>query len=321
MKWNAADYAANSAAQQIWAGELIAQLQLRGDERILDVGCGDGKVTAELARAVPKGLVTGIDASPEMICFARKTFPPGKHPNLKFQVMDAREISFAALSTPGSVGVSPASTDLRLPTGWRGAGAPRKFMERTRLISNSNPRSPALSPLGRGEGEEMARFNVVFSSSVLHWVADHPAFLRGAAACLRPGGRLVVSCGGKGNAQDVFVALRPEMRLKPWCKFFRKMEKPYFFHCPAEYEKWLPRFGFKTHTVKLTPKDAVYPGRDRFAAWFRTTWLPYTQRVPEDLREEFIASVVARYLAKHPPDAKGCVRVRMVRLEIDAVKL
>ena len=163
--------------------------------------------------------------------------------------------------------------------------------------------------------------NVVFSSSVLHWVADHPAFLRGAAACLRPGGRLVVSCGGKGNAQDVFVALRPEMRLKPWCKFFRKMEKPYFFHCPAEYEKWLPRFGFKTHTVKLTPKDAVYPGRDRFAAWFRTTWLPYTQRVPEDLREEFIASVVARYLAKHPPDAKGCVRVRMVRLEIDAVKL
>jgi ubiquinone/menaquinone biosynthesis C-methylase UbiE len=46
------------------------------DEHILDVGCGDGKVTAELARAVPKGSVTGIDASPEMIRFARKTFPP-----------------------------------------------------------------------------------------------------------------------------------------------------------------------------------------------------------------------------------------------------
>jgi trans-aconitate methyltransferase len=302
-KWNAADYAANSAAQQIWARELIAQLNLHGDEHILDVGCGDGKVTAELARAVPKGSVTGIDASPEMIRFARKTFPPGKHPNLEFQVMDAREISFAALSTP-----SPPPREER-------AGA------RRRLISNSNPRSPALSPLGRGEGEENAWFDVVFSSSVLHWVADHPAFLRGAAACLRPGGRLVVSCGGKGNAQDVFVALRPEMRLKQWCKFFRKLPKPYFFHSPAEYEKWLPRFGFKTHHVKLSPKDAVYPGRDRFAAWFRTTWLPYTQRVPEDLREEFIAGVVDRYLAKHPPDAEGCVHVRMVRLEIDAVKV
>jgi trans-aconitate methyltransferase len=259
--WNAADYAANSAAQQIWACELIAQLHPRGDERILDVGCGDGKVTAELARAVPKGSVTGIDASPEMIRFARKIFPQGKHPNLEFQVMDARKVHLAP------------------------------------------------------------RFDIVFSSSVLHWVDNHPAFLRGAAACLRSGGRLVVSCGGKGNAQDVFVALRPKMRLKQWCKFFRKMPKPYFFHSPAEYEKWLPRFGFKTQSVRLSPKDAVYPGRERFAAWFRTTWLPYTQRVPEGLREEFIAGVVDRYIAKHPPDAEGCVQVRMVRLEIDAVKI
>jgi trans-aconitate methyltransferase len=317
MKWNAADYAANSAAQQIWARELIAQLHLRGDERILDVGCGDGKVTAELARAVPKGSVTGIDASPEMIRFARKTFPPGKQLNLEFQVMDACEINFAALPSLGSAGVSPACTDLRLPTGRRDASAPR----RRRIISNSNPRSPALSPLGRGEGEEEAWFDVVFSSSVLHWVDDHRAFLRGAAACLHPGGRLVVSCGGKGNAQDVFVALRPEMRLKPWCKFFRKMEKPYFLHSPAEYEKWLPRFGFKTHAVKLSPKDAVYQGRDRFAAWFRTTWLPYTQRVPENMHDDFVAAVTDRYLAKHPPDAEGRVHVRMVRLEIDAVKV
>jgi trans-aconitate methyltransferase len=324
VRWNAEDYAANSAAQQTWARELIAQLHLRGDEHILDVGCGDGKVTAELARAVPKGSVAGIDASPEMIRFARKTFPPGKHPNLKFQIMDAREISLAALSAP-----SPPQKEER-------AGVRRP------AVSNLKPRSPAQwlpkpattwvpqvtgslreswSPLGRGEGEETPRFDVVFSSSVLHWVADHPAFLRGAAACLRPSGRLVVSCGGKGNAQDVFVALRPEMRLKQWCKFFRKLPKPYFFHRPAEYEKWLPRFGFKTHTVKLSPKDAVYPGRDRFVAWFRTTWLPYTQRVPENLREEFVAAITDRYLAKHPPDAEGRVHVRMVRLEIDAVKV
>ena len=167
-KWNAADYAANSAAQLIWARELIAQLSLRGDEHILDVGCGDGKVTAELSCAVPKGSVTGIDASPEMIRFARKTFPPGKHPNLEFQVMDARDIRLAR------------------------------------------------------------QFDIVFSSSVLHWVDDHPAFLRGAAACLCPGGRLVVSCGGKGNAQDVFVALRPEMRLKQWRDFFPEAAQTLF---------------------------------------------------------------------------------------------
>ena len=54
-RWNAADYAANSAVQQTWARELIARLKLRGDEHVLDVGCGDGKVTAEIAQSVPRG--------------------------------------------------------------------------------------------------------------------------------------------------------------------------------------------------------------------------------------------------------------------------
>jgi ubiquinone/menaquinone biosynthesis C-methylase UbiE len=40
------DYAAHSASQQNWARELIVKLKLHGDEQVLDVGCGDGKVTA-----------------------------------------------------------------------------------------------------------------------------------------------------------------------------------------------------------------------------------------------------------------------------------
>jgi trans-aconitate 2-methyltransferase len=281
-QWNAADYAANSAVQQTWARELIAQLHLRGDERVLDVGCGDGKVTAEIARAVLQGSVTGVDVSPQMIVFAQKAFPPSALPNLTFRVCDARKINLATLF-PGALA--------------------------------SRRRSQV-----RGEAYKGALFDIVFSNAALHWMDDHRAFLRGAASVLRPGGRLVVSCGGKGNAQDVFVALRPEMRLKYWRSFFRRLGKPYFFYSPAEYEKWLPRAGFKTHRIKLSPKDAVYDSRGRFAAWLRTTWLPYTQRVPVTAREEFIAAVTNRYLAKHPPDAEGKVHVRMVRLEIDAIK-
>ncbi|MCX6895928.1 MAG: methyltransferase domain-containing protein [Verrucomicrobia bacterium] len=234
---------------------------MRGDERILDVGCGDGKVTAEIARAVPCGSVVGVDASAEMIRFARKTFPAAKFPNLKFQVADARKFRFAA------------------------------------------------------------PFDLLFSNAALHWVDDHQAFLRRAADALKPGGRLIVSCGGKGNAHDVFLALRPEMRLARWREFFRRMPAPYFFHAPEDYEKWLPRFGFQTRSIKLAPKDATYTGAEGFATWLRTTWLPYTQRVPENLREEFITAVTARYVAKHPVDADGQVHVRMVRLEIGAVKI
>jgi trans-aconitate 2-methyltransferase len=263
-KWNAADYAANSAVQQTWARELIAKLNLCGDEKFLDVGCGDGKVTAEIARAVPNGFVIGADASAEMIAFAKKAFPEKKFPNLKFQICDARKIS---------------------------------------------------------SKKSGGQFDFIFSNAALHWVDDHRAILRGMAAVLKPGGRLIVSCGGKGNAQDVFVALRPEMRLKRWREFFRKMPTPYFFYSPSDYEKWLPEFGFKINMLKLAPKDATYVGADEFAAWLRTTWIPYVQRVPESMREEFIAAVTQRYVAKHPPDKSGQVHVRMVRLEIDAVKI
>ncbi|HEY5232692.1 MAG TPA: methyltransferase domain-containing protein [Verrucomicrobiae bacterium] len=262
-KWNAADYAANSVVQQAWARELIAKLNLRGDEHVLDVGCGDGKVTAEIARHLPRGRAVGIDASPQMIAFARKTFPASEITNLKFQICDARKIHLQTF---------------------------RK------------------------------KFDVIFSNAALHWADNHQAILRGAASVLKSGGRLVVSCGGKGNAQDVFVALRPEMRLKRWREFFRKMPTPYFFYSPADYQKWLPKFGFKINSLKLAPKDAAYPGADGFATWLRTTWIPYIQRVTENLREEFISAVTQRYIARHPADADGNVHVKMVRLEIEAEK-
>jgi trans-aconitate methyltransferase len=145
--------------------------------------------------------------------------------------------------------------------------------------------------------------------------------LRGATSVLKPGGRLVVSCGGRRNAHDVFVAMCPVMRDKRWREFFRKMPAPYFFYAPEDYEKWLPKFGFKINALKLAPKDATYAGAEGFATWLRTTWIPYVQRVPENVREEFIVAVTARYVAKHPPDADGKVHVQMVRLEIDAVKI
>jgi trans-aconitate 2-methyltransferase len=59
--WNAADYNRNSPAQQLWAQELIGKIRLSESERVLDIGCGDGKVTAAIAASVPKGSVTGID--------------------------------------------------------------------------------------------------------------------------------------------------------------------------------------------------------------------------------------------------------------------
>ncbi len=61
--WDADDYARNSGAQQKWAEELIAKLALKGSESILDIGSGDGKISARLARLLRDGSILGIDAS------------------------------------------------------------------------------------------------------------------------------------------------------------------------------------------------------------------------------------------------------------------
>lgn len=96
VQWNPDDYRRNSGAQQRWARELMGRLELGGDERILDVGCGDGKVTAELAAAVPRGRVVGVDLSAEMVGFARQAFPQAEHPNLSFAVADASALPYRA---------------------------------------------------------------------------------------------------------------------------------------------------------------------------------------------------------------------------------
>lgn len=92
--WNAQDYAQNSSAQQIWARELIAKLNLQGHEQILDLGCGDGKVTAELVSAVPDGSVIGVDYSETMIQLAQDRYPEDQFANLHFRQMDARQLNF-----------------------------------------------------------------------------------------------------------------------------------------------------------------------------------------------------------------------------------
>jgi len=92
--WNPTDYHEHSYPQYALALGLFKRLRLNGNERILDVGCGDGKVTAELATRAPHGSVLGIDSSPDMIEFAQRMFPRSAHSNLSFRYGDAARLTF-----------------------------------------------------------------------------------------------------------------------------------------------------------------------------------------------------------------------------------
>ena len=59
--WDPEDYRRSASAQFGWAMALIEGLKIKGDERILDIGCGDGRITEYLARLVPDGRAMGVD--------------------------------------------------------------------------------------------------------------------------------------------------------------------------------------------------------------------------------------------------------------------
>ena len=65
--WNAVEYHRVSDPQVSWGRAVLDRLELRGDERVIDLGCGTGRLTRELTARVPHGAVVGIDASRDML--------------------------------------------------------------------------------------------------------------------------------------------------------------------------------------------------------------------------------------------------------------
>ena len=93
-EWNAAEYDRIAALQQAMAGEVLGRLTLGRSERVLDVGCGDGGITAAVVSRVPSGSVVGVNASQQMVEFASRHFSAGDRGNLSFRVADARSLKF-----------------------------------------------------------------------------------------------------------------------------------------------------------------------------------------------------------------------------------
>jgi trans-aconitate 2-methyltransferase len=93
--WDARAYTRLGEPQFRWASALIDQLELRGDETILDAGCGSGRVTAVLRERVPRGRVIAVDVSLDMLEQARATLGD-----------DRVEYRHADLATLGMLGVA-----------------------------------------------------------------------------------------------------------------------------------------------------------------------------------------------------------------------
>jgi trans-aconitate 2-methyltransferase len=224
--WDAATYDRVSDVQLGWAFEQLERLPLRGDEVVVDAGCGSGRVTAELVARLPRGRVYGVDVSPSMAEHAR-----------------------AAVGDRATI-LCQDLVELELP-----------------------------EPV-----------DVVFSNATFHWIHDHDALFAALARALRPGGRLVAQCGGRGNI-DAFRRIADQVAEEPqFAPYFDGWERPWNYAGPEETAERLERAGFVDVRTWLQPKH-VEPER----AFVKTVCLVrHLDPLPEGLRDAFVDRVVDR---------------------------
>jgi len=259
-QWNAQDYHQNSDNQARWAKEMMKVLKLRGNERILDIGCGEGKLTAELATRVPQGTVVGVDASLTMLKFAREKFPRKDFANLSFYRADASHLPFKK------------------------------------------------------------EFDVIVSFSSLHWIKKQLPVLQGIERGLKPFGQVFLQLGGKGVENMVLELSEPVIMQARWSSYFHGFNFPWFFYDAEEYSGWVKEAGLKPRRVELVAHEGIFT-EESLKGWIRSSWIPYLERLPSQLREEFINEMAGRYLKKHPRNKEGFVYLPFKRLEIEAEKV
>jgi trans-aconitate methyltransferase len=87
-EWDAAAYHRLSDPQFQWGRQILSRLELRGDETVLDAGCGTGRLTDELMKRLPEGRVIAVDVSGNMLAAAREFLRPRAGKRLRFVQAD-----------------------------------------------------------------------------------------------------------------------------------------------------------------------------------------------------------------------------------------
>ncbi|KAK7542435.1 methyltransferase [Phyllosticta citribraziliensis] len=91
--WTSKAYNTSASFVPKLTSTVVSYLDAQPTDTVLDIGCGDGPLTAQIAAAAQLGRVVGLDASPSMISSAQADYAHSKHPNLAFRVADCTKLS------------------------------------------------------------------------------------------------------------------------------------------------------------------------------------------------------------------------------------
>ncbi len=150
--------------------------------------------------------------------------------------------------------------------------------------------------------------DLVFSTATFHWVPDHELLFERLRAALRPGGRLVAQCGGRGNIAEHVGAVEEVMALPEFAPHFTDKPRLWNYAGPEETESRLRDAGFAEARCWLEPRPVQPADPLRFT--MTATLGAHLDRLPESLRRSFAEAVIERSAAPFT--------LEYVRLNIEA---
>jgi trans-aconitate 2-methyltransferase len=93
-EWNSEVYQRLSSPQFGWGKKVLDRVRLRGDETVLDAGCGTGRLTGELLARLPRGRVIAVDLSGNMLQAACRELEPRFAGHVWFVAADLQQLPF-----------------------------------------------------------------------------------------------------------------------------------------------------------------------------------------------------------------------------------
>ena len=99
--------------------------------------------------------------------------------------------------------------------------------------------------------------DAIFSNATFHWIHDHDALFAALPRALKPGGRLVAQCGGRGNIDSFRTTADTVASEEPFAEYFADWQRPWNYATDADTAERLQRAGFDDVACWLQPKDAT----------------------------------------------------------------
>lgn len=130
--------------------------------------------------------------------------------------------------------------------------------------------------------------DAIFSNATFHWIPDHDALFSALYRSLKPGGRLVAQCGGRGNIARFRRTAEAVMNEAPFDRY--TFENAWNYAEAGETAERLTHAGFSDVQTWLQPKPTPLGDPKPFVT--TVCLLPYLERLPDVLREPFVDRVL-----------------------------